>query len=110
MTPKYCPECRSEFREDVAECPDCGVALVVKLPAEDHEHEPMVSVLDAVDTEELMVAKMLLESADIECLLEDAGATPGLSFGGSFDPAGQPTHLMVPESRAAEARALLAQK
>jgi hypothetical protein len=30
----YCPKCRAEYVEGIAECPDCGVSLVGELPAE----------------------------------------------------------------------------
>jgi len=33
-TVPYCPKCREEFQDWVKVCPDCGVALVDKLPAE----------------------------------------------------------------------------
>lgn len=28
----YCPSCRTEYREGIGECPDCGAALVESLP------------------------------------------------------------------------------
>jgi len=28
----FCPECRYEYRENVATCPDCGATLVASLP------------------------------------------------------------------------------
>jgi hypothetical protein len=30
----YCPRCRFEYRAGVRRCPDCGAALVARLPAE----------------------------------------------------------------------------
>jgi hypothetical protein len=31
----YCPKCRAEYVEGIAECPDCGVSLVAELPTEE---------------------------------------------------------------------------
>lgn len=53
---KYCPNCRAEYHDDVAECHDCQVALVDDLPEESREEwesvEPVVihtaaAVIDA---------------------------------------------------------------
>ena len=107
MSIQYCPECRTEFREGIEKCSDCGVSLVDHLEPVDHSHEEMVSVLDAIDTEQLLIAKTVLDGAGIENLVKDRGATAGLSFGGAFDPTGQPSHLMVPKSKLADAKALL---
>lgn len=35
----FCPKCRYEYRREVSECPDCGVALVAQLPVVAEESE-----------------------------------------------------------------------
>ena len=35
----YCPECKSEYVDEVAECPDCEVELVDALPEEEDSIE-----------------------------------------------------------------------
>ena len=30
----FCPACRTEYREGIERCPECGTALVVELPPE----------------------------------------------------------------------------
>ena len=39
MTSRWCPECRAEYVEGIAECADCGVALVDEPPPDDDEFD-----------------------------------------------------------------------
>ena len=60
---KYCPNCRAEYLDDVAECHDCQVPLVDELPEESREEwehvEPVVvHTASAVIDAELIVATL----------------------------------------------------
>ncbi len=46
----YCPACRTEYREGIEECPDCGEALVESLPP---EPQPVWDPTEWVTVEEL---------------------------------------------------------
>lgn len=101
----YCPECRSEYREGFTTCVDCEKALIPELPPlppEDHEGEPMVTVLEVGDPARLALAHSLLDDAGIPCFGKGEALQGGLSFLVS------PVQIQVPESQAEEARELLA--
>ena len=42
MSTLWCPECRSEYREGIALCADCGVALVTEPPPPRVKHREQV--------------------------------------------------------------------
>ena len=72
----FCPICRFEYLPHVTECPDCGEPLVAELPEED-EDEPeflddgeLAAVFSSSDPSALMLAKSLLEEADIDCFVD----------------------------------------
>jgi hypothetical protein len=55
----YCPKCKYEYKEDIKECPDCGVPLVDKLPdesLEDSEYVPLRSLPSRLYAEMLQEA------------------------------------------------------
>ncbi len=67
----YCPRCRTEYREGVSECADCGAPLVAELPkvAEEAHDLELVTVLETEDSVALGLAKAALEEAGIEYLV-----------------------------------------
>ena len=110
----YCPECRAEFRDEIAICPDCEIALVAELPdMVDLSPQDLVSVLETADVAVLPVVKSVLSAANIPFVVqgdEAIGVLPvgrvglgGLTSGGHGLSAG----ILVPREREEEARALL---
>ena len=70
----YCPECRGEFRPEVAKCNTCDVPLVHRLPGEPAlEYRDLVPVFAAVDLSELISVRNLLEAAGIPCFTQNEG-------------------------------------
>ena len=61
----YCPNCRTEYKEGITVCADCGAALVAVLEPIDERPE-MVTVLETVDLSEVALAKSILDEADIQ--------------------------------------------
>ena len=110
----YCPDCRAEFRDEIAVCPDCEVSLVLELPPEPElDEEDLVSVLETADVSVLPVVKSVLRAAEIPFVVqgdEALGVLPvgrvglgGISSGGHGLSAG----ILVPRDREEEARAVL---
>lgn len=44
----YCPRCKTEYRRGITRCPDCGEALVEKLPEPDEARYARVAPLTRV--------------------------------------------------------------
>lgn len=113
--PRYCPECRGEFRDEIVTCPDCDVTLVAEWalePEEERDHQPPVSVLSTRDTAALAVAKSLLDEAEIPYAVWNERAIevfPGSASGSVLRDRHGDTELQVPSAFAAEARAVLEQ-
>ena len=80
-----CPSCGDEFREGIAACPDCGVALVDEFPP---ETPPRLAILETTgDPDRLAVLLEKLEAALVPYVVEagtalsllDDESTPDLS-------------------------------
>jgi len=70
---KYCPKCRSEYREGFQTCSDCGSPLAGKLPDVPDETVPeaeLVSVFDPPDPLIGQALAALLEDNGIRCILK----------------------------------------
>ena len=63
----YCPKCRVKYKNDISLCPDCGELLVESLPpANKPDYHGMVVVYTTSDQSKILIAKSLLEDADIK--------------------------------------------
>jgi hypothetical protein len=110
----FCPECKSEYRAGVTECVDCGIPLVRELPKPEEEPPPvneeeMVTVLSSYDEGEVLMAKSLLEGADIPYFMPGEALQDPVDnrlFPGSTFALG-PVRILVPPERAAEAKEIL---
>jgi hypothetical protein len=60
----FCPNCRTEYKEGISVCADCGANLVPELPPESTEPE-LVTVLRTYDLSVVTVAKSILDEAAI---------------------------------------------
>jgi len=70
----FCPKCRYEYREGIAECPDCAVKLIDKLsPEPEPQYQELITVLATSDQAELLMAKALLEDAEIDFFAKGDG-------------------------------------
>ena len=102
----YCPECRSEYVDGVAECPDCRIALVDDLPpdeAETFEEEPDISYVPLVRTysaKDVAFIHSVLGGTEIRYYIRGEGLT-------HLRPLADPSILMVDEEAAEDARELL---
>lgn len=77
----FCPNCKYEYRGDVAKCPDCDVDLVAELPidveTESYSEEEFVPVFSAGDNSEAEVVKGVLLDAGIPVIEQaDTGFWP----------------------------------
>lgn len=105
----FCPQCRMEYRPEITRCPDCEVGLVSTLPAESagpaEGDEPipgygdLVTVFRTSNYANLLIARSLLESADIP-FWSKGDSLSSLFFSGA---------LMVTPEDESEAREILAE-
>lgn len=100
----YCPNCRSEYREGFTHCSDCDVDLVAALPPDKRSHDVNpVKVYETGDASIIPLVQSLLEDAGIEYeVLNTARQYVTNSQLGYAE-------FWVPEDRAEEARAVLAE-
>ena len=61
----FCPNCRTEYRQGITVCADCGAKLINELPPETDGRE-LVTVLEAGDLAVVALAKSMLEEAGIQ--------------------------------------------
>jgi hypothetical protein len=66
----FCPKCQYEFKSGITTCPECNVKLVDKLPdppaEEEQEYIDLITVFTTSSNAELLVAKSLMEAAEVE--------------------------------------------
>ena len=112
--PRYCPDCRGEFRDEIVRCPDCEVTLVAEWALENREderdHSPPVTVLSTADLAALAVAKSLLEEAEIPHAVWNERAIevfPGSNSGSVLRDRHVNAELQVPTAFAEQARRIL---
>src|SRR5512139_1817443 len=96
----FCPQCGTEYRVGISQCPECGVGLVPALPVgEAPEWVDFVTVLVTRDHAELALAKSLLEGARIAFFARNEGVENLIAAG--------PIEVQVRPEREAEAKELL---
>ena len=111
----FCPKCRDEFVAGIKECPDCAVPLVeVLLPEKNQDYETvyveLVTVMETGDPGLIMVAKSILEEADIKYYAKGEGVQHLFgagTFGSGFNPLTGPVQIQVSREDFAEALELL---
>lgn len=97
----FCPVCRSEYMEGIAECHDCHVALVAELT--DPLDVPPIEfeeVLRTYNQADLAVIRSVLDDGEIEYFFR--GEIFNLTY-----PLVQPARLFVRKDQAARVRELL---
>lgn len=64
----FCPKCQYEFKSGVTTCPECDVQLIEKLPEPPAgpEYIDLITVFATSSHAELLVAKSLMEGAEID--------------------------------------------
>ncbi len=107
----YCPDCRAEYREGIATCPDCEVQLVAEMPPENPDAD-LVPVFETADVSLVPIVKSLLDSAGIPYVAQGEEALSVLPVGRwgagiSQSGRGLAATFRVEEGRAEEAAELL---
>ena len=104
----FCPECRAEYREGFTQCSDCQVPLVQDLPSEPEPqpHMTLVTVLETVDRNLLIVAKSVLDDAEMDYVVEGGSITDPLGAATLYGRR-RPTRLQVAEKDEQASRGLL---
>lgn len=75
----FCPKCKGEFREGIALCKECNVALVESLENEEDEIEELDVACNVIEEENAYIIRGFLESEGIPCQIENVTfhAAPG---------------------------------
>ena len=94
----FCPNCRTEYKEGFTVCADCGAALLPELPPLD-ENSEMVTVLETGDLSAVVLAKSILDEAEIPYLAKGEIPMEQLSVG--------PVEIQVDRRDSGQARELL---
>jgi len=68
----FCPECRSEFRENFTMCQECNVSLVESLEKEEDQMAELEVVCSLAEEQAAYIIRGYLESEGIPCVLENA--------------------------------------
>ncbi|PKN51695.1 MAG: hypothetical protein CVU55_10680 [Deltaproteobacteria bacterium HGW-Deltaproteobacteria-13] len=79
----FCPKCKSEYREGLYQCSDCGVDLVASLPPEPETgvgYVDFVEVFSTYQQSDIAFIKSVLDGEDITYYFE--GENSNLMVGG----------------------------
>ncbi|OGC95642.1 MAG: hypothetical protein A2W25_17535 [candidate division Zixibacteria bacterium RBG_16_53_22] len=95
----FCPNCRTEYKEGITTCADCGATLVAELPPDDFERSELVTIYRSHELSEIAIAKSILEEAGIEFASKGSMSKELLAVG--------PVELQVNRADAEQARELL---
>lgn len=95
----FCPNCRTEYRQGITVCADCGAKLVDQLPLEVDDRE-VVTVLETGDLAVVALAKSMLEEGGIDYVAKGELPMQQLAVG--------PVEIQVDKKDEAEASELLA--
>jgi len=77
----FCPKCLAEYRDGFTQCSDCQVPLIQELPPKisPQPHMNLVTVLETIDINLLMVSKSVLDAAKINYVVEGESIMDPLS-------------------------------
>lgn len=106
----FCPDCRSEYRDGIDACGECGTSLVESLPDESDTSSELVAAFTTADSTLLPIVKSVLDSAGIPYLVqgdETLGLFPLGRFGVGVSKRTLGAIVRVPVARLEEARELL---
>jgi hypothetical protein len=105
-----CPNCRSEYRDGIYVCAECGVSLVASLPPELDADSELVAAFTTADSSLLPIVKSVLDSAGIPYLVqgdETLGLFPLGRFGVGVSKRTLGAIVHVPRDRLEETKELL---
>ena len=94
----FCPNCRTEYRQGITVCADCGAKLVEQLSPEVDDRE-LITVLETGDLAVVALAKSMLEEGGIDYAVKGELPMEQLSVG--------PVEIQVDKKDEAEASELL---
>jgi len=105
----YCPECNSEYQEDILFCEDCSASLVLVLekpqPLEEVEWVSLDNIRGDIYAE---MVKEVLDNNDIPCYIKTAFMISAFGIKGAGIP-GTKCTIFVPSDYYEEAAEILSQ-
>jgi len=97
----FCPKCRAEYTEGVAECADCNIPLVTELPPEpEPEQMDFEEVLATFNPADIAIIRSLLDGEEVLYFFH------GEHFS-RWRPLVEPARLMVAKGQVQKAKEIL---
>ena len=100
----FCPECRAEFKAEIARCPQCVVALVAEPLPPQTDNPPLlfvesdlVTLFESGDPTRLALVKVRLDLEEIPYLLKGEGLQQLFGWGtlGNYNHITGPAQIKV---------------
>ncbi|MGD1047937.1 MAG: DUF2007 domain-containing protein [Candidatus Krumholzibacteriaceae bacterium] len=97
----FCPKCKSEYKEGVRQCYDCGVPLVDVIPPEPKVRDlEYVSILETFNWGDIAMIESVLEGSGIDYLIQGERALYVVQYV-------EPVTVLVVKEQVDEAKELL---
>ena len=97
----FCPQCKSEYKEGVFVCADCGASLVPQLPKENKGKDlEFVCIIETTFSAEIAMIESILEGSDVDYYIQGGNII-------TMSPYADPVRVLVVKEHVGRAKELL---